>query len=77
MDILSPEKLILVLAIALVVLGPKKLPEVAKSLGRGLQEFRRASDSLRDEVKSAFDPDAPAEEPKDVEGGTHAGPAGS
>jgi sec-independent protein translocase protein TatA len=37
---IGPMELILVLAIALIVLGPKKLPEVGKSLGRGLREFK-------------------------------------
>jgi sec-independent protein translocase protein TatA len=35
-------ELILVLAIALIVLGPKKLPEVGKSLGRGMREFKQS-----------------------------------
>jgi len=36
----GPMELMLVLVIALVVLGPKKLPEVGKSLGKGLREFK-------------------------------------
>lgn len=36
----GPMELILVLAIALIVLGPKKLPEVGKSLGNGMREFK-------------------------------------
>ena len=42
-------ELLVILAIALVVLGPKKLPEIARSLGRGLAEFRRASSDMRRE----------------------------
>ncbi len=38
----GPLELLLVLAIALIVLGPKKLPEVGRSVGRGLREFRGA-----------------------------------
>lgn len=36
----GPMELIIVLAIALIVLGPKKLPEVGKSLGNGMREFK-------------------------------------
>ncbi len=41
-------ELILVLAIALIVIGPAKLPEVAKSLGRAFGEFRKATSDLKD-----------------------------
>lgn len=37
---IGPVELIVILAIALLVLGPKKLPEVGKSLGRGIREFK-------------------------------------
>ena len=39
-------ELILILVVALLVLGPKKLPEIARSLGRGMAEFRRASNEF-------------------------------
>ena len=38
----GPMELIVVLIIALVVLGPKKLPEVGKSLGKGMREFKES-----------------------------------
>ena len=41
-DILQPTHLIFVLAIALLVLGPKRLPEVGRSLGKGLRDFKEA-----------------------------------
>jgi len=50
-------ELIIVLVIALVVLGPKKLPEVGKSLGKGMREFKDSiagmsgRDEDRDEAK--------------------------
>lgn len=37
----------MIMAIALIVLGPKRLPDIAKALGRGLAEFKRASDELK------------------------------
>jgi sec-independent protein translocase protein TatA len=42
MPSIGPMELILVLAIALVVLGPKRLPDAGRSLGRGIREFRGA-----------------------------------
>ncbi len=43
-------ELIIILIVALLVIGPKKLPELAKSLGRGFAEFRRASDDLKEQL---------------------------
>ena len=47
----GPMELIVILAIALLVLGPKKLPEVGKSLGKGMREFKDSlnGDNDRDE----------------------------
>ncbi len=41
-DILQPTHLLFILVIALLVLGPKRLPEVGRSLGKGLRDFRTA-----------------------------------
>jgi sec-independent protein translocase protein TatA len=41
-DILQPTHLLLILVVALLVLGPKRLPEVGRSLGRGIRDFRQA-----------------------------------
>lgn len=43
---LGPGELLLILAIALVVLGPKKLPEAGRSLGRGLREFKNSVSNM-------------------------------
>jgi len=43
-------EMILILAIALIVLGPKKLPELAKSLGKGIAEFKRAAQDFKDTI---------------------------
>lgn len=40
-------ELIIIMGIALIVFGPQKLPELARSLGRGLAEFKRASNDFR------------------------------
>jgi sec-independent protein translocase protein TatA len=46
----GPE-ILLVLVIALLLFGPKKLPELGKSVGRALREFKRASQELRDTLE--------------------------
>ena len=80
-------ELLIILVVALLVLGPRKLPQAARSLGRGMAEFRRASNDLRnsltapiDEIKETVaDLDRePAQDPApgNGEGGdTHARPA--
>ena len=44
-------EIILILAIALIVLGPKKLPEIAKSLGRGIAEFKKATQEFKENLQ--------------------------
>ena len=44
---IGPLELTVILVVALLVMGPKKLPELARTLGRGLAEFRRASNDLK------------------------------
>ena len=43
---LGMQELLVIFVIALIVVGPQKLPEVAKSLGRGLAEFKRTADEV-------------------------------
>lgn len=40
-------ELLMIMALALIVLGPKRLPDLARSLGRGFTEFKRATDELK------------------------------
>lgn len=49
MPSVGPLELIVVLAIALIVLGPKRLPDAGKSLGRGIREFKGAISASRDD----------------------------
>ena len=58
---IGPGELILILIIALVVLGPGKLPDVAQSLGRSLREFRKAATDVQDAAK--IDAPAPTAQP--------------
>ncbi len=49
---LSFGEVVIIAVLALLLLGPDKLPEAAKTLGKGLREIRRATDELKDQVES-------------------------
>ncbi len=51
MGIENPVHLIFIAAVALVVLGPKRLPEMARALGKGMREFREAMNGEAQEEK--------------------------
>jgi sec-independent protein translocase protein TatA len=51
MEGLSPLHLVLVLVIALLVLGPGKLPEVGAALGKSIREFRKATSDIQESVR--------------------------
>jgi Tat protein translocase TatB subunit len=53
----GPLELLVVLAVALVVVGPERLPELARSVGRVLRQFREVQDEVRDMVSSGVDDD--------------------
>lgn len=44
-------EMLLILAIALIIIGPKKLPDLAKSLGRALREFKKATSELKESIE--------------------------
>ncbi len=44
-------EMILILAIALIVIGPKKLPDLAKSLGRAMREFKKATSEFKETIQ--------------------------
>lgn len=48
-------ELIVILIIALIILGPSKLPDIARALGRGFAEFKRATDEFEDTLKVDID----------------------
>ncbi|HKF44679.1 MAG TPA: TatA/E family twin arginine-targeting protein translocase [Thermoanaerobaculia bacterium] len=48
-------ELILIFIVALLVFGPKKLPEIGKSIGKGLAEFKRASDDLKRTIEQEIE----------------------
>jgi Tat protein translocase TatB subunit len=48
-------ELLLLLAIALIVVGPKKLPELARALGRGIAEFKKTTNELKESLETSTD----------------------
>ncbi len=44
------QEIIIILIVALIVIGPKKLPDLARALGRALGEFRKATDDLKENL---------------------------
>jgi sec-independent protein translocase protein TatA len=51
----GPLELVIILVIALLILGPGKLPEVGSALGKSIREFRKASSDVQDAVKVNVD----------------------
>jgi sec-independent protein translocase protein TatA len=72
---IGPQELLLILVVALVVVGPQRLPELSRSIGRGLREFRKVQDEVKDMVKIDLNPDPPAVKPQGPTGGPRPRPA--
>jgi sec-independent protein translocase protein TatA len=58
----GPTELILIFIVALLVFGPKKLPEIGKSVGKAIREFKKASE----EIKGRIEEEIQASEIKDI-----------
>lgn len=59
----GPLELVIILVVALLILGPGKLPDVGAALGKSIREFRKASSDVQDAVKVDTSPMAPAAPP--------------
>ena len=53
---LGPAEILVILVVALIVLGPKRLPEAGRQVGKAIAEVRKWSQSFQDEIKSVVDP---------------------
>ncbi|HUR49984.1 MAG TPA: twin-arginine translocase TatA/TatE family subunit [Acidimicrobiales bacterium] len=60
---LGPMEILVVLIVALIVLGPKRLPEAGRQVGRAVAEVRRWSNTMQAEVRAVLDEDVEAPPP--------------
>jgi TatA/E family protein of Tat protein translocase len=72
---ISPQELLLILLVALLVVGPRRLPDIGRSLGKGIRELRKAQDEVRKtiQVNMEDEPPAHARRPASVPDGSSAG----
>jgi Tat protein translocase TatB subunit len=56
---IGPLELIAILIVALLVVGPRRLPEMSRTIGRGLREFRRTSEEVKRSLEFDLDEDEP------------------
>ena len=60
---LGPQEVILILVIALIIFGPKRLPEIGRSIGNGLREIKKAS---RDVMSTLEEPEIDQDRKKEI-----------
>lgn len=53
---LGPAEIMVILVVALIVLGPKRLPEAGRQVGKAIAEVRKWSQGLQDEIRNAVEP---------------------
>jgi sec-independent protein translocase protein TatB len=63
---IGPGELVVILILALVLLGPKRLPEVARTVGKGMRELRRATEGIKETVEAEFYKLEQADPPKSL-----------
>ena len=64
---LGPWEILLILVVVLILFGAKRLPELARGLGLGINEFRDAVDSSKKEIIDGLETESEAREEKDSE----------
>jgi sec-independent protein translocase protein TatA len=64
--ILGGWEMILILAVILIIFGPKKLPEFARGLGQSIKEFKKASNDVVNEIQNAGNDDHRTPPPADI-----------
>ena len=63
---LGPMEIFIIMIVALLVFGPKKLPEIGRSIGKGLREFKKASNEVMNTLEVAGEDDEDDDTPPRV-----------
>ena len=71
------QEMLIILVVVLIFFGPKRLPDLAKSLGKGVAEFKKASDEVRKGIEDAVKEEAAAEPVKAQEAAVSPNTAGA
>ena len=66
---IGPMELILIFVIALLVFGPKKLPEIGRSVGKALREFKKTSEEIKSRIEEEIDASEIKDIRKDIQSG--------
>lgn len=61
------QEMLIILVVILIFFGPKRLPDLAKSIGKGIAEFKKASDEVRKGIDDAMKEETVKEEPSNTE----------
>ena len=54
---IGPAEIMVILVLALIVFGPKRLPEIGRTVGKSLREFRKTSEDVKEEIKRHMNDD--------------------
>ncbi len=68
---IGPTELILIFVIALLVFGPKKLPEIGRSVGKALREFKKTSEEIKSRIEEEIDASEIKDIRKDIQSGVN------
>lgn len=66
---IGPAELVLIFVIALLVFGPKKLPEIGRSVGKALREFKKTSEEIKSRIEEEIDASEIKDIRKDIQSG--------
>ena len=63
---INPMELMIILMVALIVVGPKRLPEIGRTIGRAFSELRRVQEEVRDTIRFDLEDDEPEPQPDEA-----------